>query len=247
MGGPKDTSVSFPRAPIASRWFAGAVTLSTWWRWGVGRQIILWSLVATAVVEQIRSSWFVAPTVTNDDATLLWYAAQEWGRHRVHQPGFYGQAYGSTLEGLPLDGLWRLGIDPWVGLPIVMGVFALGGWLLLAGAAWRRAHPTLAVAAVAAPMLLSAYHNFFVTNVLEGTAPRFLAVAGVAVLITPRLPLAAQGLALSLLGLGLVMDPSIALLGVPVVLWFFLSEPRTRDRVVALAAGAVIPAAWLVW
>jgi hypothetical protein len=42
------------------------------------------------VVQQVQVSW-LARTVTNDDATLLWYSAQEWASRQVRQPGFYGQ------------------------------------------------------------------------------------------------------------------------------------------------------------
>lgn len=245
---PETAPVSSPRcAADACAQPERAVIPSSRRRWRVGPRVLFWSIVAVTVVEQIRLSWFIGRTVTNDDATLLWYAAQEWGAHQVRQPGFYGQSYGSTLEGIPLDALGRMGVDPWVGLPIVMGVLAVGGWLLLAVAAWQRSHRTLAGAAVAAPVLLSAYHGFFVTTVPAWTAPRFLAVAGVAVLIMPRLPKAGEALAVTLLGLGVVMDPSNSLLAVPVVLWFVLSRPPARDRVVWLVVGGVIPAAWFVW
>ena len=88
-----------------------------------------------------------ARTVTNDDATLLWYSAQEWASRQVRQPGFYGRWYGSTLEGLPLDALGRLGLDFWIGLPVVMGIFTIAGWSLLSLAhRWRRSHRVLAAA-----------------------------------------------------------------------------------------------------
>jgi len=212
----------------------------------VTQWVLLGALAAAAVIQQIQVSW-MARSVTNDDATLLWYSAQEWASHQVRQPGFYGQPYGSTLEGLPLDLLGRLGLDFWIGLPVVMGLFAIGGWSLLAIAAWRRSHRILAAAALVAPALLSGYHAFFVTTVPTWTAPRFLAVAGVALLVMPRLLRPVEALAFSVLGLGVVMDPSNALLGVPVVLWFLLSRRVDRDRDVTLAASAVMPAAWFVW
>ena len=208
--------------------------------------MLLGAIAVAAVVQQVQASW-LARTVTNDDATLLWYSAQEWASRQVRQPGFYGQSYGSTLEGLPLDALARLGVDFWIGLPVVMGLFALAGWSFIALGAWRRSHRVLAAAALVAPVLLSGYYAFFVTTVPTWTAPRFLAVTGVALLVMPGLPRPVEALAFSVLGLGVVMDPSNALLGVPVVLWFLLSQRVTRDRVVTLAAAAVIPAAWFVW
>jgi hypothetical protein len=93
-------------------------------------RVLLGAIAVAAVIQQIQVSW-LARTVTNDDATLLWYSAQEWASRQVRQPGFYGQSYGSTLEGLPLDALARLGLDFWIGLPVVMGLFAIAGWSLL--------------------------------------------------------------------------------------------------------------------
>jgi hypothetical protein len=213
-------------------------------RWRVTQWVLLGVIAFAAVIQQVQVSW-LARTVTNDDATLLWYSAQEWASRQVRQPGFYGQSYGSTLEGLPLDALARLGLDSWVGLPVVMGLFAIAGWSLLAIAAWRRSHRVLAAAALVAPAFLSGYYVFFVTTVPTWTAPRFLAVTGVALLVMPRLPRPVEALAFSVLGQGVVVDPSNALLGVPVVLWFLLSQRVTRDRVVTLAAAAVVPAARL--
>lgn len=221
-------------------------TPSTLPRRRVTQWVLLGAIAVAAVIQQVQVSW-LARTVTNDDATLLWYSAQEWASRQVRQPGFYGQSYGSTLEGLPLDALARFGLDFWIGLPVVMGVFAIAGWSLLALAAWRRSHRVLAAAALVAPVLLSGYYAFFVTTVPTWTAPRFLAVTGVALLLMPRLPRPLEVLAFGVLGLGVVMDPSNALLGVPVVLWFLLSQRVTRDRVVTFAAAAVIPAAWFVW
>src|SRR5437763_380972 len=215
-------------------------------RWRITQWVPFGVIAGATVIQQIQVSW-LARTVTNDDATLLWYSAQEWASRQVRQPGFYGQSYGSTLEGLPLDALGRLGLDFWIGLPVVMGLFGIVGWSLLSLAAWRRSHRVLAAAALAAPVFLSGYYAFFVTTVPTWTAPRFLAIAGVALLNMPRLPRPLEALAFALLGLGAVMDPSNALLGVPVVLWFLLSHRPVRQRVAWLAAAAVIPAAWLVW
>ena len=99
--------------------------------------VLFGAIAVAAVIGQVQVSW-LARTVTNDDATLLWYSAQEWASHQVRQPGFYGQSYGSTLEGLPLGALDRLGLDFWTGLPVVMGLFGIAGWSLLSLAAWRR-------------------------------------------------------------------------------------------------------------
>jgi hypothetical protein len=71
-------------------------TPSTPPRWRVTQWVLLGVIAFAAVIQQVQVSW-LARTVTNDDATLLWYSAQEWASRQVRQPGFYGQSYGSTL------------------------------------------------------------------------------------------------------------------------------------------------------
>jgi hypothetical protein len=65
-------------------------TPSTLPRWRVTQWVLLGAIAVAAVVQQVQVSW-LARTVTNDDATLLWYSAQEWASRQVRQPGFYGQ------------------------------------------------------------------------------------------------------------------------------------------------------------
>lgn len=203
------------------------------------------ALAAVAVLEQLRIVWSAARTVTNDDLSLLWYAAREWGHLHVRQPNFYGQSYGSTLEAIPAEVLRRLGFGLPTAVPLAMGAIALAGWFLLAAAAWRRSHRVLAIAAVAAPLVLSAYHSFYSTSGADLPGPRLLVIGGAAVLIgRPRHDLL-EAAGWSLLALGLLMDPSAVLLAAPVVAWHLLSVRPLRIRPIAL--GAVLPIAWLVW
>jgi hypothetical protein len=203
------------------------------------------ALGAIGVLEQVRIVLSAARTVTNDDLSLLWYAAREWGRLRVRQPNFYGQAYGSTLEAIPTEVFRRLGVSLWTATPLAMGAIALAGWFLLAAAAWRRSHRTLALVAIAAPLVLSAYHSFYATSGADLPGPRLLVIGGAAALIARPRRVLAEGFGWTLLGLGLLMDPSALLLAAPVAAWHLLSARPLRLRPIAL--GAVIPVAWLAW
>jgi hypothetical protein len=188
--------------------------------------------------------WAAGRTVTNDDLSLFWYAAREWGRLHIRQPNFYGQTYGSTLEAIPTEAFRRLGVPLWTATPLAMGAMALLGWWLLAAAAWRRSHRTLPLAAVAAPVVLSAYHAFYTTSGADLPGPRFIVVAGVALLIAGPGTIG-EAAAWTLAGLGILLDPSALLLAVPVAVWYLLSTRPLRPRAIAL--GAVVPAAWLGW
>jgi len=210
--------------------------------------VVIAALAAIAVAEAARVVWAVGRRLTNEDSGLLWYAAREWLHGRVHQPNFFGQGYGSTLEALPVTVLHGLAGVPYAtAMSIGFEAFALGGWLLLALAAWRRRRRVLVVAALAFPLVLSGYHTVFLAVGPPSTAGRFLTIAGVAVLIGGWRNLAVGALAWSLVGVGLQLDPSSALLALPVAAWWALSEGLSRRHVTAIVCGAVVPLAYLVW
>lgn len=165
-------------------------------------KLLLVVVAVMAAFEHARLARMVARTVTNGDTTLLWYTAREWGAFHPRQPNFYGQSYGSSIEGVPMELLRRLGAPPWSATTLVWGGLAVLGWLLLALAAWRTSHRVLATLAVTAPALLGAYYTFVVTTVAEHQGAHFLVVAGVAVVIMRprRAGLEAAGLSFSAWG-----------------------------------------------
>ena len=184
--------------------------------------------------------------VVNEDVALMWLTSREWGRLRVHQPNIYGQAYGWSPEALPMEALRRMGLSPWDATPLVLALIAVLGWFALAGAAWR-SHRRIALVAVLAPCLLGAYYAFYVTAVPTYQGPHLLTIAGAALLVgRPRRAVVGWG-AWTLIGLGLAMDPSSALIGAPVAVAHLLAEGPMRRRVAILAAGAVLPLAYALW
>jgi hypothetical protein len=209
-------------------------------------RITLVVVAGLAAFELMRAAR-IGSGLVNEDTSLLWVAARDWARGRIYQPNFYGQSYGSTLEGLPIALLHTIRVPYWTATPLVLASLEWVGWVLLAYAAWRRGRRTMAVIAVALPVLLSAYHTFYATLVPSAPLPRLLAIAGVAVLIAgPTGTVALAGAAL-LLGVGLQFDPSAALLAVPASTWWALTSLRTRRQIWALAAGAAPALAFFVF
>jgi hypothetical protein len=206
-------------------------------------KLVLLVLAVAATFEHVRLARLVARTVTNADVTLMWFTARELGAGHLRGPNVYGQTYGSNIEALPMEALRRLGVPLGSATLLVWALLALGGWFLLALAAWRRGRVGLAVAAVAAPAVLSAYYTFVVSTVATYQGAHFLVVAGAAVLIAR--PHRGEPAGWALLGLGVALDPSGALVAVPVGAWALLAQPRSRARVVAL--GAVVPLAYEGW
>jgi hypothetical protein len=211
---------------------------------GCGVLIVLFG--GAVVFEHVRLAQLVA-TAVNEDVALMWLTARDWGAGQLHQPSIYGQAYGWSPEALPIEALRRLGAPLWVATSSVFAGIAVVGWFSLAAAAWRRAQPVVALLAVLAPALLAAYYAFYVSAVPTYQGPHLVAIAGAALLIARPRRRVLEGAAWTLLGLGLLMDPSAALIGAPVAAAHLLRTGIDRRRLVVLAAGSVLPVAYLAW
>jgi hypothetical protein len=199
------------------------------------------------LVDQARIVWSAGRSFVTSDATTIWVAARDWAHLSVHQPNFYGQGYGSTFEAIPIAVLHGLGLDFWTANPLTLATMSLAGWALLAFVAVRRAHPLLAVAAIVAPALFSAYYAVFVSTAPVSPAPRLLALVGAAMLLVqPRRP-AVEVLAWTFLGFAAVLDAGTAVLSVPVAAWFLLIEKDVRTHLPRIAVGAIVPVAWLAF
>ena len=197
--------------------------------------------------EHLRLAKVVAATAINEDVALMWYTTREWGALQVRQPNIYGQAYGWSPEALPMEAVRRIGATPWAATTYVLALIAVLGWFLLALAAWRRSTRRVALLAVLAPALLAAYYAFYVTAVPTYQGPHLVTIAGAALLLARPRRAFFEWLAWTLLGLGLLMDPSAALIGAPVAAAHLLRAGLDRRRLAVLAAGAVLPLAYLTW
>src|SRR5260370_24236198 len=91
----------------------------------------------------------------NEDHGRLGLGGRDLGLLRFYQPNFYGQSYFTMFSAIPTEVLRRLGAALPTAGAASSALLAVGSWLLLGGAAWRRGHRVVAVLAVAAPVVLS--------------------------------------------------------------------------------------------
>lgn len=215
------------------------------------KRISAWS-IAVAGSLSLATFIHVIETVSRRfvtyDSVVLWYAAPEWAHLRLHEPGFYGQAYGSTLAAVPVAFLHGLGMGYALALPIVLGASILTVWFALGLAAYKRGHSTTALFAFAAPALLSSYYVVYVT---VAPAERAFALIGVgAFLLIIRVRRAwVTAVGVALVGIGTAVDSSAVVFVVPLALWWGL-DGRGRAHVRGAVAGggvAVVYAAYRVW
>jgi hypothetical protein len=178
-----------------------------------------------------------ASKIVSGDSAVLWYEAHEWGHLRWHAPAFFGQAYGSSLPGVPVALLHGMGMSYALALPVALAASTLAMWFALALAMYRRGHVATATVTAAMPALLSSYHDFYVAAV---TFERAFVITGVgaALLLWPRQRPAIVTGAVALLGIGLYIDVSSVLLVVPIVAWWVLERRRVRAEWIAVAIGA---------
>jgi hypothetical protein len=182
----------------------------------------------------------------NEDHALMWIGARDLGSGHFYQPNYYGQSYFTMLGGVPIEVLRRLGAALPTAAALSSALLAVGSWLLLGAAAWRRGHRFVAVLAVAAPVVLSTDSLLAASSAGGRDAGSFLACAGTAVLLWSPRSARHVGLFTLVAGLGVAWDFGSALLVVPAAAFALLVNRSERRVLAGGAAGLAGPAAWLV-
>ncbi len=220
---------------------------------GHGRSpaIVSWGIVAAGSLSLATFVHVIATVgrkLITYDSVVLWYAASEWANLRVHEPGYYGQSYGSTLAAAPMAVLHALGMGYPLALPVVLGASILTVWFGLGFAAYKRGHPTTALLAFAAPALSSSYYVVYVTVAPVERAFALIGIGACLVIMRVRRPwVTAVGVAL--IGIGTAVDSSAAVFVVPLALWWALDgRERAHVRAALVGAGvALVYAAYRFW
>jgi len=201
-------------------------------------------LAIFASVQALAIVWLVGRRITSDDEPVVWVAARDLQQLTFHQPNFYGQSYGSPFEAALVAMLHVAQVSYPTALSMVLSLLALAPWWVLAFAAHRCGSTRLTIAAAVAPLVLSGYYSVFVAVTPESQVARFLAVIGVAIMMTkPKMRF--EALAWTLVGLAAAVDTSTVLLGGPAAAWFLFMKPVRRERLVAMGAGCIVPVGWV--
>jgi hypothetical protein len=104
-------------------------------------------VLATSILiaDRCRTLAFFSFRYTDDDQTLMWYAAREFLAGRIHEPHFYGQSYNTMMEAALAAPLVGLGVPFHIALPLVTVALSclpfvlFSYWLARAGDYWMPA------------------------------------------------------------------------------------------------------------
>src|SRR5258708_15929234 len=150
----------------------------------VWQKISIWLpflLLATFfLIEQAHILFSYARHYTEEDQTLLWYAAKEFIHGRFHEPNFYGQHYNTIFESVPGALLHQFGLPYGISIPLSTMFFVTGIWVILAATAYYKGKRTIALLALAAPLLMRIQYLILFDAPRGVLAGEFLAVVAVA-------------------------------------------------------------------
>lgn len=176
---------------------------------------------------------------TDKDQVLMWTAAYEFMHGNFHEPRFFGQAYNSLIEGLVAVVPVTFGLSYHVALPLVTVVLGLIPFFALAVCALRSGCPVSASLLATLPVLLP------VKYAVISSMPRGFVTGTVLAIIPACLSLYPGGRASFmtsgfLLVLALSVNPSAAILAVPVGISIVLTHCRSRDLYLWGGSGALL-------
>lgn len=214
------------------------------------RSLDRWLLGGAAlilVVDQARFVMSFLRRFANEDVTMHWYAARDFGELSFRQPNFYGQSYHTVFESVVAVPIRWMGGAAASASAIAAAMTIVGGWFLLAVAANRRGLGVSAMAALACPVAISS--SYLVLSEAPGGrgAGTFLVFAAAAMFVWPGQSRALDAAILAVAGVGLLwnfgMLPAVAVICAAMI-------PRLRSwrrALVVVGAGAAPPLAWLLF
>lgn len=198
---------------------------------------------AVLLIQSVRVLIHLGLPYTNEDNALVWAAAVDYGHLHFRQPNSWGQFYIAILEAGPTWLLMETGLRPGDALMITLTALVLLGWALLAVGAAARREGLLSAIALIIPLSFGLQYSAFVQQ--YGTQlGRTLAMGAVALVIaSPRVSRLRIGIFVFVLGICVTwLDPSTALLLVPVLAWLAM-RPECRRQWKAGAIGGALAGA----
>lgn len=200
-----------------------------------------WALVALVIADRIRLMAHFSFQYTDKDQTLLWTAAYEMMNGRFHEPRWYGQAYNTLLESFLAAPFVAVDVPYHVALPLVTSALCLAPFILLSASALRAGWSVSAFVVLITPLLLPIRYGFL-TSMPRGFVTGLVFAAVPACLLMFRLSPARLFASGFLLVLSVSINPSAAILALPVGLCLFFENSDSRDLYRWGGAGFVLAA-----
>ncbi len=120
-------------------------------RWGVAA---LWTLIVLGVLDRLHLLVVFGFRYIGIDDALIQQVAVDYGNGVFREPYLYGQNYNPMLEALLAAPFVRLGLPPWIVLPVVTSVLALLPFWSFAWWCLRKGRVPAAWAFALLPLLL---------------------------------------------------------------------------------------------
>jgi len=121
----------------------------SWWQ-----TALLVGMAALLAIDRFQLCTQFLFKYSDEDQTLLWYAAKQTLQGHFPEPCFYGQAYNSCMEGILAAPLMLVHVPPWIAVPLVAVMLGLLPFLLMAAMAWRQKRFWLAGLSLLVPLIL---------------------------------------------------------------------------------------------
>jgi hypothetical protein len=206
---------------------------------GCPPKVAFWGLLLLWGVVRAWAIWVYPMHYTEEDQALMWQAATVFAQGHFPEPMFFGQNYLTMLEALFAVPLLWLQVPAPIALPIAASLLAMAPFALLAFVA-RKHNPALAVLILLMAISLSPRYDFL-TSIARGFLPGNLALLPLLWhLHTPRLKAWQAGL----MGLGVgalpLLNPTFALLGLPLLLLWVLRQPQNLQMWAGLVVGLAV-------
>lgn len=104
------------------------------------------------------------------DQTVMWSGLLDYSSNTWHEPRFYGQNYNSMLEAFLAVPLYKLGVAPYIALPIITTLLCLSSYFLLVIESYRDKKYMQAFFIACLPLLLPIKYTL-ITSLPRGFLP----------------------------------------------------------------------------
>ena len=177
------------------------------------------------------------------DQVLLWSAADEALKGRIHEPRFYGQAYNTMVEGLLGAPLVAGGFPYHIALPSVTSVLAFAPFVLLSLVSAHAGNRLSAFVIAALPVLLPLRYEM-ITSIPRGFVPGVFLAALACCLDLAKRTRARTFVFGLLLVLAVSANPNASIVALPVGLQYWIRRWKSAELYVwggiGLLMGVVI-------
>ncbi len=107
---------------------------------------------------------------TDSDQLIMWQGLKDYAEGNFYVPRFYGIAYNTMFESLMAVPLFKIGVPPYISLPLVTTLLALFPYLLFSAICFRKKNYFISFIILIIPLLMPLEYSF-ITSIPRGFVP----------------------------------------------------------------------------